>query len=305
MAGTLVVKDLVKRYGDVEAVRGVSFEVSGGEIFGLLGPNGAGKTSTVECVVGLRRPDGGSIRLCDMDALQQPERVKQRVGVALQSTALQDKITPREALRLFGSFYRNRADVNQLIDRFALGEKADSPFDTLSGGQRQRLALALGFVHQPEVLFLDEPTTGLDPQSRRDLHDSILEMRREGRTVLLTTHYIEEAHALCDRIAIVDHGRVIAEGRPDDLIAKARDTQRISVRTAQPLALNELRALPAVQSASQAGDQAELKTTRVSQTVIELVRLIEARNNELVDLHIHRPSLEDVFIELTGKGLRD
>jgi ABC-2 type transport system ATP-binding protein len=305
MAGTLVVKDLVKRYGDVEAVRGVSFEVSGGEIFGLLGPNGAGKTSTVECVVGLRRPDGGSIRLCDMDALQQPERVKQRVGVALQSTALQDKITPREALRLFGSFYRNRADVNQLIDRFALGEKADSPFDTLSGGQRQRLALALAFVNQPEVLFLDEPTTGLDPQSRRDLHDSILEMRREGRTVLLTTHYIEEAHALCDRIAIVDHGRVIAEGRPDDLIAKARDTQRISVRTAQPLALNELRALPAVQSASQAGDQAELKTTRVSQTVIELVRLIEARNNELVDLHIHRPSLEDVFIELTGKGLRD
>jgi ABC-2 type transport system ATP-binding protein len=305
MAGTLVVKDLVKRYGDVEAVRGVSFEVSGGEIFGLLGPNGAGKTSTVECVVGLRRPDGGSIRLCDMDALQQPERVKQRVGVALQSTALQDKITPREALRLFGSFYRNRADVNQLIDRFALGEKADSPFDTLSGGQRQRLALALAFVNQPEVLFLDEPTTGLDPQSRRDLHDSILEMRREGRTVLLTTHYIEEAHALCDRIAIVDHGRVIAEGRPDELIAKARDTQRISVRTAQPLALNELRALPAVQSASQAGDQAELKTTRVSQTVIELVRLIEARNNELVDLHIHRPSLEDVFIELTGKGLRD
>jgi ABC-2 type transport system ATP-binding protein len=305
MAGTLVVKDLVKRYGDVEAVRGVSFEVSGGEIFGLLGPNGAGKTSTVECVVGLRRPDGGSIRLCDMDALQQPERVKQRVGVALQSTALQDKITPREALRLFGSFYRNRADVNQLIDRFALGEKADSPFDTLSGGQRQRLALALAFVNQPEVLFLDEPTTGLDPQSRRDLHDSILEMRREGRTVLLTTHYIEEAHALCDRIAIVDHGRVIAEGRPDDLIAKARDTQRISVRTAQPLALNELRALPAVQSASQAGDQAELKTTRVSQTVIELVRLIEARNNELVDLHIHRPSLEDVFIELTGKGLRE
>jgi ABC-2 type transport system ATP-binding protein len=305
MAGTLVVKDLVKRYGDVEAVRGVSFEVSGGEIFGLLGPNGAGKTSTVECVVGLRRPDGGSIRLCDMDALQQPERVKQRVGVALQATALQDKITPREALRLFGSFYRNRADVNQLIDRFALGEKADSPFDTLSGGQRQRLALALAFVNQPEVLFLDEPTTGLDPQSRRDLHDSILEMRREGRTVLLTTHYIEEAHALCDRIAIVDHGRVIAEGRPDELIAKARDTQRISVRTAQPLALNELRALPAVQSASQAGDQAELKTTRVSQTVIELVRLIEARNNELVDLHIHRPSLEDVFIELTGKGLRD
>lgn len=305
MAGTLVVKDLVKRYGDVEAVRGVSFEVSGGEIFGLLGPNGAGKTSTVECVVGLRRPDGGSIRLCDMDALEQPERVKQRVGVALQSTALQDKITPREALRLFGSFYRIRADVDQLIDRFALAEKADSPFDSLSGGQRQRLALALAFVNQPEVLFLDEPTTGLDPQSRRELHNSILEMRREGRTVLLTTHYIEEAHALCDRIAIVDHGRVVAEGRPDDLIAKTRDTQRITVRTAQPLALNELRALPAVQSATQAGDQAEIKTTRVSQTVIELVRLIEARSNELVDLHIHRPSLEDVFIELTGKALRD
>ena len=306
MAGTLVVKDLVKRYGDVEAVRGVSFEVSGGEIFGLLGPNGAGKTSTVECVVGLRRPDGGSIRLCDMDALQQPERVKQRVGVALQSTALQDKITPREALRLFGSFYRNRADVNQLIDRFALGEKADSPFDTLSGGQRQRLALALAFVNQPEVLFLDEPTTGLDPQSRRDLHDSILEMRREGRTVLLTTHYIEEAHTLCDRIAIVDHGRVIAEGRPDELIAKARDTQRITVRTAQPPgAERAARPAPPCSRPPRPATRPSSRPTRVSQTVIELVRLIEARNNELVDLHIHRPSLEDVFIELTGKGLRD
>src|SRR5436305_8661627 len=162
MPGKVVVQDLHKRYGDFEAVRGVSFEIADGEILGLLGPNGAGKTSTLECVIGLRQPDGGSVTVCGLDAVAEPEKVKRRIGAALQSTALQDKITPREALRLFGSFYWTRADVDQLIDRFALAEKADSPFDSLSGGQRQRLALALAFVNQPEVLSFDEPTADLD-----------------------------------------------------------------------------------------------------------------------------------------------
>src|SRR4051812_8750418 len=164
------IQGLRKRYGDFEAVRGVSFEVAEGEILGLLGPNGAGKTSTLECVIGLRRPDGGSVHICGMDALAEPERVKQRIGAQLQATALQDKITPREAIGLFGAFYEKPAGVEELIERFALGEKADSPFDSLSGGQKQRLALALAVVNEPQVLFLDEPTSGLDPQSRRELH---------------------------------------------------------------------------------------------------------------------------------------
>ena len=303
MPSTLVVNDLHKRYGEFEAVRGVSFEVPQGQVFGLLGPNGAGKTSTVECVIGLRRPDSGSISLCGIDALTQPERVKERIGVALQSTLLQDQITPREALKLFGAFYQRRAPVNWLLERFALTEKANAPFDSLSGGQKQRLALALAFVNEPDVLFLDEPTTGLDPQSRRDLHGAILRMKQEGRTVLLTTHYIEEAHALCDRIAIVDHGKVIAEGTPDELIARAGGAQRVSVRTARPLAADELQAIPFVQRVKIVDDRAELKSTKVTQTIIELVRLVEARGTELVDLSIQRPSLEDVFIELTGAPL--
>ncbi|HZK80506.1 MAG TPA: ABC transporter ATP-binding protein [Humisphaera sp.] len=297
--------DLVKRYGDVEAVRGVSFDVADGEVFGLLGPNGAGKTSTVECVIGLRRPDEGIIRLCGIDALTNPDEVKERIGVALQSTALQDKITPREALTLFGSFYSRHVEVKTLIKRFSLEEKADAPFDSLSGGQRQRLALALAFVNEPEVLFLDEPTTGLDPQSRRDLHADILQMRKEGRTVVLTTHYIEEAHLLCDRVAIVDHGKVIAIGKPDDLIAVSKSTLRVTVQATRPLDAGRLAALATVQHADVNNGRAVLKTANVSQTIIDVVRALDETGNELIDLQINRPSLEDVFIELTGSSLRD
>lgn len=305
MAGKLVVRDLVKRYGDFEAVRGVSFDVAEGEIFGLLGPNGAGKTSTVECVVGLRQPDAGSIELCGIDALHFPDHVKQKIGVALQSTALQDKITPREAISLFRSFYEKSATTQSLIQRFSLQEKADSPFDSLSGGQRQRLALALAFVNEPEVLFLDEPTTGLDPQSRRDLHADIVQTRAEGRTVVLTTHYIEEAHALCDRVAIVDHGKVIAMGKPDELIANSKATLSVIVQAAKPLDAARLSALPTVQHAETSNGRAVLKTGNVSQTVIDVVRSLDEAGNELVDIQIHRPSLEDVFIELTGTSLRE
>src|SRR5947209_6924020 len=233
--GKVVVQNLIKRYGSVEAVRGVSFEIHDGEIFGLLGPNGAGKTSTLECVIGLRVPDEGRVFVCGEDAVTHPDRVKRRIGAALQSTALQDKITPREALKLFASFYPRHASPEVLIERFALTAKADAAYDTLSGGQKQRLALALAFVNDPEVLFLDEPTTGLDPQSRRDLHGAIRQMRRDGHTILLTTHYIEEAHQLCDRIAIVDHGKVIALGKPEELIAKSGIKPRVTVKSARPL----------------------------------------------------------------------
>jgi ABC-2 type transport system ATP-binding protein len=212
------VRDLARRYGPVEALRGVTFEIARGEIFGLLGPNGAGKTTALECILGLRRPDSGSIEIEGIDAVAHPHEAKQRVGALLQAAMLQDKITPRRALGLFASFYREAADVESLIERFGLVEKSDAAFGTLSGGQRQRLFLALAFVNNPRLVVLDEPTAGLDPKSRRDLHASIAGMRDSGRTVLLSTHDLEEARQLCDRIGIVDRGRIVALGRPDELI---------------------------------------------------------------------------------------
>lgn len=305
MAGRVVVKDLVKSYGTVQAVCGVSFEIAPGEIFGLLGPNGAGKTTTLECVIGLRRPDSGSIEVCGCDALRQPDEVKARIGAALQSTALQDKITPREALSLFASFYKKSADVNALLEKFSLTEKADVFFQTLSGGQKQRLAIALALINEPEFLMLDEPTAALDPQSRRELHGVIKQMRGDGRTVLVTTHYIEEAEQLCDRIAIVDHGKIIALGTPRELVSRAQAKPRVVVNTAKPLDMDRIKKLSAVSGAEMNGEGCHISTTKASDTVIDLVKHLEAERNELLDLHIHKPSLEDVFIELTGRRLRD
>jgi ABC-2 type transport system ATP-binding protein len=223
-ATSVRVRDLARRYGPVEALRGVTFEITRGEIFGLLGPNGAGKTTALECILGLRRPDSGSIEIEGVDAVALPLEAKQRVGALLQAATLQDKITPRRVLGLFASFYREAAEVESLIERFGLKEKSNSAFDTLSGGQRQRLFLALAFVNNPGLLILDEPTAGLDPMSRRDLHALIAGMRDSGRTVLLSTHDLGEAQLLCDRVGIIDRGRIVALGRPDDLIAKLSAT---------------------------------------------------------------------------------
>jgi ABC-2 type transport system ATP-binding protein len=300
MPNDLIVSGLLKKYGDVTALAGVSFSVAQGEIFGLLGKNGAGKTTAIECIVGLRRPDAGAVELCEIDALAFPNRTKEKIGVQLQATALQDKITPREALGLFASFYHRPADVGSLLERFSLNEKADEHYDTLSGGQRQRLALALAFVNQPRVVFLDEPTAGLDAQTRRQLHEDIRRLRADGSTVILTTHYIEEAHALCDRIGIIDQGKIVADATPDQLIARASGLSRIDVTTALPLDAAWLRGLPAVGEIQQRGPAWRLKTSSVAQTVSELVRRLESESNELIDLHVHRPSLEDAFIELTG-----
>lgn len=304
-AAPVIVRDLRKRYGDFEAVRGVSFEVAEGEILGLLGPNGAGKTSALECVIGLRRPDAGQIRLCGVDALAEPERVKQHLGAQLQATALQDKITPREAINLFRAFYNQPAPAAELIERFSLAEKADASFDSLSGGQRQRLALALAFVNRPQVLFLDEPTTGLDPQSRRELHESIRRMRTEGKTVLMTTHYIEEAHDLCDRIAVIDGGRIIATDTPAGLIANSKTLPIIQLQVDRPVEGETIGRLSSVASIDWKGNRGSFKTGKVGATLAELVKLLEARGAEIVDLQVHKPTLEDVFIELTGSSLRE
>jgi ABC-2 type transport system ATP-binding protein len=302
----LQVSNLRKSYGGVPAVKDISFDVAPGEIFGLLGPNGAGKTSTLECIIGLRIPDGGSIQVCGLDAMREPLKVKERIGAQLQSTSLQDKITPREALHLFASFYNKPASIDQLIQRFSLGEKADAKFETLSGGQKQRLGLALAFVNDPQVVFLDEPTSGLDPQSRRELHHLITRMRGEGRSILLTTHYIEEAAALCDRIAIIDHGRIIARGTPSELVGGAKAPNRVIFRAARETDESALRGLAGVtQVQHEPGTAYRLHTTIPTRTIVDLVRLLESQNNELSDLQMEKPSLEDVFIELTGVSLRE
>ena len=300
MAAKVVVRDLRKRYGPVEAVRGVSFEVEEGEIMALLGPNGAGKTTTIECILGLRQPDGGEIEVCGIDALRRPREVKELIGAALQTTALQDRITPAEALALFGSFYRNHEDPAVLLERFALTEKADAPFDTLSGGQRQRLALALAFVNRPELVFLDEPTTGLDARARRDLHDDIRRMRSEGHTLLLTTHYIDEAEALCDRVAIIDAGRIVATGTPEALIARAGLSPRVALTASRPLEPGILRQLPEVDDVQVDGSHARFRAPRPAALLAPLARELESRGIEVLDLTVRQATLEDAYLELTG-----
>ena len=308
MPAVIEVEGLTKRYGAVEAVRGVSFSVAAGEVVGLLGPNGAGKTSTIECVIGLRQADAGSVRVCGIDSRTSPRELKERIGVQLQATALPDLLTVREALALFGACYRRRVEPQTLIDRFSLGDKADTPFSALSGGQKQRVAMAMAVVNDPEVLFLDEPTAALDPQSRRELHDVVRATRAAGRAVVLSTHYIEEAELLCDRVAIIDHGKVIACDTPAALIAACGATTRVIATTARPLDVATLRTLPAATAAeidASIATVASISTNRVNQTIIALVHQLDAANNELVDVQIRKPSLEDAFIQLTGRRMRD
>lgn len=304
MAAIVAVRNLRKRYGRVEALRGVSFEVEAGTIFGLLGPNGAGKTTTVECLLGLREPDSGEVDVCGLDARRHSAAVKQRLGAALQTTALQDKITPREALALFGSFYADRHTPDALLTRFALQEKADAAFDSLSGGQRQRLALALAFVNRPEVVVLDEPTTGLDPEARHALQADILQMKRDGHTVLLTTHQLDEAERLCDTVAIVDRGEVIAAGPPSRLIAGHGESHTVALEAIHPLSRQDWQALPAVLEADIDGSRARLRTSRPEETVAAALALLARTGNALGQLHVTRGTLEDVFLRLTRNGGR-
>src|SRR5712671_8028253 len=245
-ASVIEVQNLTKRYGDVEALRGVSFSVGEGEVFGLLGPNGAGKASTVEILEGLRTPDSGRASVCGLDPQRSGAEFKYIIGAALQSTALPDKMRVREALDLFGSFYPRRRGTAELLKRFGLEEKRNAFYSQLSGGQKQRLALAMALVNDPRVVFLDEPTAGLDPQVRREIYDIIEELKKGKKTILLTTHYIEEAERLCDRVAIVDHGKVIALGSPKELKQRSADKTRLEVRLARPESDSALRNLDGV-----------------------------------------------------------
>jgi ABC-2 type transport system ATP-binding protein len=303
----IYVQGLRKSYGSLEAVKGIDFEVAAGEVFGLLGPNGAGKTTTVEILEGLRPRSAGEVRVLNFDPDRQKKQLKDRIGACLQATNLPDKITVGEALDFFGSLYSRKADADALLKRLQLEEKKDAGYATLSGGQKQRLALALALINDPQLLFLDEPTTGLDPQIRLEIRDLIEELRAEKRTILLTTHYIEEAERLCDRVAILDAGQIIALGTPRELQERSANQSAIEITFTQPLRETTLPEWPeAIRSVlSEDRHRITVYSKRPARTLVEMVKWVDTNGFELADIHLARPTLEDVFIELTGKKLRD
>jgi ABC-2 type transport system ATP-binding protein len=307
MAGIPVVRveDLRKSYGSLEAVRGISFQIERGEVFGLLGPNGAGKTTTIEILEGLRSRDGGQVAVCGYDPAVEARQLKERMGIQLQQTALPEKITVEESLNLFASFYQRRLGTERLLEWFGLTEKRRSHYDVLSGGQQQRLALALALVNDPEIIMFDEPTAGLDPQTRREIYHLIERLREERRTVLLTTHYIEEAEQICDRVAIVDHGRIIATGTPRHLIQQSAQSSNIEFVPRSPIEPARLRELECADEVIAHDGAYTIRSKQAPRTLMALMRLLISEDNEVVQVHLERPSLEDVFIELTGRSLRD
>ena len=301
------VRGLRKSYGTFEAVKGVDFDIHPGEVFGLLGPNGAGKTTTVEILEGLRPRNAGEVAVLGVDPGRDTRQLKDQIGVCLQATNLPDKITLREALRLFGSLYSRRTDGDALLKRLALWDKRDAHYGKLSGGQKQRLALALALINDPKMLFLDEPSAGLDPQARLEIHELVQQLRREQRTILLTTHYIEEADKLCDRVAIIDEGTIVAMGTPDEIRSRTLGQARIEVRCETPLPAGDPPRWPDADAAQVSADRKAIvvSTKKPARTLVDLVRWIDQIGVELADVQLRRPSLEDVFIELTGKSLRE
>jgi ABC-2 type transport system ATP-binding protein len=302
---------LVKRYADVVALAGVELTVNVGECFGLLGPNGAGKTTTIEILEGLTAPDAGEVEILGMRWIggARGRALRERLGIQLQDTQLADKLTVAETVRLFRSFYQATHTVDEVLALVELEEKRKSWVGKLSGGQKQRLAVACALVSRPELLFLDEPTTGLDPQSRRQLWDVIGRFRAGGGTVLLTTHYMEEAERLCDRVAIMDHGRIIALDTPHALIASLGAEHVVEFALANGAgpgpSAEELAALPGVHAVRPGPDRTALTVAEVHRAVPALLGLVERRGAELSLLATHHATLEDVFVALTGRQLRD
>jgi ABC-2 type transport system ATP-binding protein len=301
---------LVKRYGDVTAVAGLDLTVAAGECFGLLGPNGAGKTTTVEILEGLTPADAGVVEVLGRawSGGGADRALRERLGIQLQETKLPEKLSVEETIRLFASFYRQAHTVDEVLDLVGLGEKRRAWYSKLSGGQKQRLAVACALVNRPELLFLDEPTTGLDPQSRRQLWDVVAAFRAGGHTVLLTTHYMEEAERLCDRVAILDHGRVIALGTPRELIAGlgAEHVVEFTLAGAAPPDWDaDLRALPGVRAVRSADGVVSLTVAELHHTLPALMGMLERRGQALASLTTHHASLEDVFVSLTGRRIRD
>jgi len=301
----LRIRGLRKAFPKVVAVAGVDLEVARGEVFGLLGPNGAGKTTTLEMIEGLTAPDAGEIEILGQSWKRDGQQIRARIGVQLQSTSLFNKITVREALDLYGTYYPKARPASELLDLVQLNDKADAYHITLSGGQQQRLALALALVNDPELVFLDEPTTGLDPQARRSLWDVVRRMKAEGRTVLLTTHYMDEAEALCDRLAIMDHGQVIASGTPASLIAQ------LAIPSVVELTFDGAAPDPAAfatrlgEAVEQRSDLWEIPTRDPKGLLPRILETAETAGVPYQQVHIRRATLEDVFLHQTGRSLRD
>ncbi|MGE5576728.1 MAG: ABC transporter ATP-binding protein [Syntrophothermus sp.] len=302
---SITVSDLKKYYGQVKAVDGLSFSVRQGEIFGMLGPNGAGKTTTVETLVGLNKRDGGEVAVMGMDPAKDPAAVKSRIGVQLQTAAMFPRLTVREVVRLYASFYPRSAGEDEVIGLVGLQEKAGTQTRHLSGGQLQRLSVALAMVGDGDIIFLDEPTTGLDPQARRRLWDVIHQMREKGKTVFLTTHYMDEAEKLCDRVAVVDRGKIIALDSPQALInehfhEKAIEFNQPALATDQALA-----GLPGVARVQVEGDLIILYSSEVARTIAALMEHSQNAGAPVEDLTVRTATLEDVFLKLTGRRMRE
>ena len=312
MPAAIQCRDLRKTYDDkVEAVRGLNLEIQPGECFGLLGPNGAGNTTTIEILEGLSEPTSGQVSIFGHSWRKDEREMREWLGISLQETRLSEKLTVRETIELFASFYREPRSSEEVLEQLQLAEKADSWVGKLSGGQRQRLAVATALVCNPKILFLDEPTTSLDPQSRRQLWEIIRAFQRDGGTVLLTTHYMDEAERLCDRLAIVDHGQIIAEGSPADLIERLGGHHVVEFSVsgsngASPGSANEAwRGLPSVESVREDDGLIALNVKQPHLTIPALLEAIDRQGTQLQHLSTRQASLEDVFVRLTGRHLRE
>jgi ABC-2 type transport system ATP-binding protein len=305
MSDVIACRNLRKYFADVKAVDGLDLSVARGECFGLLGPNGAGKTTTIEILEGLTTPDSGDVEILGLTWRKNERELRERIGISLQETQLTEKLTVFETLRLFRSFYRDGADPEDLLRDLSLDEKHDARVGKLSGGQRQRLAVACALVGNPDVLFLDEPTTGLDPQSRLQLWDIVQRFRQKGGTVLLTTHYMEEAERLCDRVAIVDHGHLIALGTPAELIAKLKAPNVIEFTSEPRLEQTVVEAIDGCAGVTPHREGWLLRVHSLAETVPLLIGTVEKQGAKLVTLSTHEATLEDLFVSLTGRELRD
>jgi ABC-2 type transport system ATP-binding protein len=306
MENILEIKDLTKRYGDLVAVNKISFSIEKGEIFGLLGPNGAGKTTTVEMIEGLRKPDSGQIKICGIDALAEPEKIKGLIGAQLQSTTIYDQVSIKEVVDLFGSYYDNSVPTQELLELVSLTEKKNAYYRTLSGGQKQRVAMALALVNDPAVLFLDEPTTGLDPQARRNVWGIITDLRDRGKTIILTTHYMEEAEKLCKRVGIIDQGNIIALDKPAALIAVTGLDSTIEFSSDDIRAEDVFKDIFDSGTSFERDDNRYIISSKDSSGILKkLTQAADGNNIEIENISVRKATLEDVFLKLTGKKLRE
>ncbi len=305
MGETVVtVQDLAKHYKDVKAVDGISFTVKRGEIFGIVGPNGAGKTTTIECIAGMRSPDNGLVNVLGLHPTNDSALLKQRIGLQQQESEIPDRLKLKEAMLLFSSFYEDVLDYKELLTQLNLWEKKDAYFSTLSGGQKKRFFVAMALIGNPDVLFLDELTSGLDPQARRSIWKLVKSLREQGRTIVLSTHYMDEAEKLCDRVAVIDRGKIAALDSPANLILSHGGHTRVLFDVEEDFDHQFLSGIPGVESVQRENDSCSLEVS-IRSAIVEIVKGLDSADNGLDSFRIEAPDLEDVFLNITGREVRD